>query len=167
MEDQDPMFDIAILTLKKDLKFGKTIKSITLPKKNEKFKEGSSGLISGFGYRQESAGSMSNTLLAVMVPTLKLSECKKLVKPYVPGTFCALSKKNRKDSCQVSVNIVTNFWKKNFNLCFEGDSGGPFVINNKLVGIVSYGIGCAHPKHPGVYTNVAAYMDFVTKEMKN
>lgn len=36
------------------------------------------------------------------------------------------------------------------------DSGGPLVLNNiTQVGIVSWGIGCAEPNFPGVYTNLA------------
>ncbi|MCK5923668.1 MAG: trypsin-like serine protease, partial [Methylococcales bacterium] len=43
----------------------------------------------------------------------------------------------------------------------HGDSGGPLVvIKNKrpvLAGIVSAGIGCAHPETPGFHTRVPAY----------
>nr|CAH7762324.1 unnamed protein product [Callosobruchus chinensis] len=43
----------------------------------------------------------------------------------------------------------------------EGDSGGPIVIDGKLAGVTSWGIGCAQPKFPGVYTKVTAYLDWI------
>jgi secreted trypsin-like serine protease len=44
----------------------------------------------------------------------------------------------------------------------EGDSGGPLVADDPRglpvqVGIVSWGLGCARPGAPGVYSRIAAY----------
>ena len=36
----------------------------------------------------------------------------------------------------------------------HGDSGGPLVVQNQLFGLISWGIGCARPKLPGIYTDV-------------
>lgn len=46
----------------------------------------------------------------------------------------------------------------------QGDSGGPIVIDKKLVGIVSWGNGCAQPGFPGVYTNIAYFGKWIDKQ---
>jgi secreted trypsin-like serine protease len=48
----------------------------------------------------------------------------------------------------------------------QGDSGGPLMMfspNNQwvLVGLTSYGYGCAQPDSFGVYTRVAAFQDWI------
>jgi trypsin len=45
----------------------------------------------------------------------------------------------------------------------NGDLGSPLVVNNVLVGIASWGIGCAEDSYPGVYTSIAKVKSFVTQ----
>lgn len=43
----------------------------------------------------------------------------------------------------------------------SGDSGGGLVCNDKLAGIVSFGIGCGRSDIPNVYTNVFRFLDWI------
>ncbi|KXI28573.1 trypsin-like serine protease [Paraglaciecola hydrolytica] len=47
----------------------------------------------------------------------------------------------------------------------QGDSGGPLIVQTgtgpQQVGIVSWGIGCADPNYPGVYTRVAEFTEWL------
>ena len=51
----------------------------------------------------------------------------------------------------------------------NGDSGGPLIagVNGEyvLVGIVSFGKKCASRNFPGVYTEVADFIDFITPHL--
>jgi secreted trypsin-like serine protease len=50
----------------------------------------------------------------------------------------------------------------------SGDSGGAMLSSERtsnghwaIIGITSFGVGCADPKFPGVYTRVDKYLDWI------
>lgn len=54
----------------------------------------------------------------------------------------------------------------------EGDSGGPLLLegpwgasSDELVGLVSWGLGCADDNYPGVYTRISHFYDWIIENM--
>ena len=53
-----------------------------------------------------------------------------------------------------------------------GDSGGPMLSNElsplkryAVIGITSFGVECADPDYPGVYTRVDNYLDWIAQHL--
>ena len=68
--------------------------------------------------------------------------------------------------------IAAGYIKQGGKDACQGDSGGPFVVkdaglNLVLAGATSWGIGCAKPKYPGLYANLAVLGDWVRKTIKS
>ncbi|CAK4638559.1 unnamed protein product [Aphanomyces euteiches] len=104
-------------------------------------------VVRGWGATQE-GGSSPNVLLELTVNSLSNAQCANLLKGYnVDSTMLCAGGQAGKDSCQ-------------------GDSGGPLTIESsgseKLVGVVSWGIGCAEANKPGVYGRISAAKDFIS-----
>lgn len=108
--------------------------------------------VSGFGALRED-GKSPMLLQFVQVMVLNDSKCR-VYKHYESRVnLCAGDMEGRKDSCQ-------------------GDSGGPLVVTggssgHTLIGIVSYGRGCARKGFPGVYTRVSSYIPFIMTHLRD
>ena len=56
----------------------------------------------------------------------------------------------------------------NLNFSLKNDSGGPLTDDqNRLVGVVSWGNGCARPGFAGVYARTANYIDWIIENSAN
>ncbi|XP_035454806.2 vitellin-degrading protease-like [Spodoptera frugiperda] len=131
--------DIAILWLPKPLVFSDKIRPVQLMGRGEEIKDGDDTIVTGWGNLYEIGGTPS-TLQRVTVQKINDAICNDAYKPLYAITnhmLCAGAPGGGKDACQ-------------------GDSGGPLVHNNKLAGVVSWGLGCARPEYPGVYSKVSA-----------
>jgi trypsin len=110
------------------------------------------GTLTVAGWGTTESGSTSDDLLYVDVPYVTDAQCRSAYgSEFNAATMlCAGDLANGGvDSCQ-------------------GDSGGPLVnASGVLVGIVSWGYGCAEPGNPGVYTNVGALYGNISAAVAN
>ncbi|XP_058875939.1 trypsin-1-like [Acipenser ruthenus] len=98
--------------------------------------------VSGWGNTMN-ANDNGNLLQCLEIPILSEQDCENSYPGMItPNMFCAGYLEGGKDSCQ-------------------GDSGGPVVCNGVLQGVVSWGYGCAERNHPGVYTKVCNFSDWI------
>ncbi|XP_071867005.1 trypsin-1-like [Bombus fervidus] len=129
-------FDVALLQINGTIEFGTNVQPIE-PANTEPWYDKMMN-VTGWGTLKE-GGSTSAQLMRVSVPIVSKSECADAYR-YMNGItdrmICAGYTSGGKDACQ-------------------GDSGGPLTADGILYGLVSWGYGCAKPKYPGVYTNVA------------
>jgi secreted trypsin-like serine protease len=103
----------------------------------------------GWGTLHEGDFEGSDVLMQVDVPIIATDKCKALpqYENITDGSICAgFLQTGGHDSCQ-------------------GDSGGPLFmkINGQIrhVGLVSWGIGCAEPNKPGIYTRTTSQLDWL------
>uniref|UniRef100_A0A8D2JHL7 Peptidase S1 domain-containing protein n=1 Tax=Varanus komodoensis TaxID=61221 RepID=A0A8D2JHL7_VARKO len=107
-------------------------------------------------------------LQCVKVPILTDAECKKAYPGNISDNMICLGYiEGGKDACQVRSLVLCTLgtaWESSeTTLLFilQGDSGGPVACDGVLQGIVSWGIGCALPGYPGVYTKVCKYVNWI------
>ncbi|KAK0161450.1 hypothetical protein PV327_009919 [Microctonus hyperodae] len=137
--------DLALLKLKRSVKFSKTVRPICLPQ-SESDPAGKEGTVVGWGRTME-GGMLPGVVHEVKVPILSLEQCRRMkykASRITTNMICA--GKGSQDSCQ-------------------GDSGGPLLVQDgdkvEIAGIVSWGVGCGRPGYPGVYTRVTNYLNWI------
>ena len=77
--------------------------------------------------------------------------------PLVSDEVCAGAYSGFSNDAMVCAGNVTS---GGIDTC-QGDSGGPLMAGGVLIGLTSFGIGCAQPGYPGVYTEVKNYASFI------
>ncbi|XP_017890394.1 trypsin epsilon-like [Ceratina calcarata] len=138
-----PVNDIALFRIADTFQFDNAQKSVKLFQGNSASLAGKYALITGWGDTE--SGNAPEALHKVSVPVVNTTSCNDAYRSIggVPkGQICAGYTQGGKDACQ-------------------GDSGGPMVVNDQLVGIVSWGIGCGGRNQPGVYTDVSYYRQWI------
>lgn len=147
--------DIALLRLNDRVPITDNIRPICLPTDPDELYVNVTATATGWGTLNES-GKPSCLLQEVQVPVMSNDDCKKTnysEKMISDNMLCAGYPDGMKDSCQ-------------------GDSGGPLIAEREdkrmqLIGVVSWGNGCARPGYPGVYTRVNRYVEWIKEKTKD
>ena len=137
--------DVSVLKFSQPLTFNSNVAAIALPAQGH----AATGdcVVSGWGTTTE-GGYTPSVLQKVTVPIVSDAECRDAYgdSDIEDSMICAGVPEGGKDSCQ-------------------GDSGGPMACSDTgstyLAGIVSWGYGCARPDYPGVYCEVAYFVDWI------
>ncbi|KAH8404641.1 hypothetical protein KR215_005806, partial [Drosophila sulfurigaster] len=138
--------DVAVIKLSSPVRQTSLIRAIPLASKTPD--SGTPAVVSGWGTTCFLLCSSPNNLMEVDVQIVQASDCGSSDYAYgsskiLDTMVCANGANDeKKDACQ-------------------GDSGGPLVANGELVGIVSWGNGCAWTNYPGVYADVASLKSWI------
>jgi trypsin len=141
--------DLGIIQLGTDLPFD-AVRTIQ-PGEEDLWEPATVAMVTGWGNRSPNGNDFPIVLHEVDVPIQADDVCShpsRYGSDFIAGKmFCAGDIVNGgEDSCQ-------------------GDSGGPIVVPDGadpvLIGVVSWGIGCARARFPGIYTELANYASFV------
>ncbi|RVE53600.1 hypothetical protein evm_001741 [Chilo suppressalis] len=149
---QADRFDVAVLTLDRNVHYMPHIAPICLPERGAEYL-GAYGWAAGWGALSPGSRLRPRTLQAVDVPVLDNRVCERWHRAnginvvIYPEMLCAGYKGGGKDSCQ-------------------GDSGGPLMLERAgrwyLIGVVSAGYSCASRGQPGIYHRVAHTVDWIS-----
>lgn len=146
-------YDLALLRFYEPVTFQPNILPVCVPQNDDYF-VGRTAYVTGWGRLYED-GPLPSVLQEVSVPVINNTVCESMYRSagyieHIPHIFiCAGWRRGGFDSC-------------------EGDSGGPMVIQREdkrflLAGVISWGIGCAEPNQPGVYTRISEFRDWINQ----
>ncbi|XP_038657382.1 transmembrane protease serine 2-like isoform X1 [Scyliorhinus canicula] len=144
-------YDVALMKLKSPFKFSEIIRPVCLPNYGQGFQTADECWISGWGDLVE-GGTPSQNLQRTSLPLITYRDCRTAYYEFLTSRMlCAGFEEGGVDACQ-------------------GDSGGPLVTTQEslwwLVGITSWGFGCARPGKPGVYSRVVKLLDWIYLQLK-
>ncbi|WYZ39659.1 hypothetical protein EsH8_III_001573 [Colletotrichum jinshuiense] len=137
--------DVAIWKLSTSIPTSSTVSYVTLPAANSDPVGGSNAQVAGWGVTSQSSSTIPVDLRKVTVPIVSRTTCRSQygTSAITTNMVCAGVTTGGRDSCQ-------------------GDSGGPLVDASKtLIGIVSWGDGCAQANAAGVYARVSTLLSFI------
>lgn len=154
-------FDIAVMKLGEVIEFNMNIQPACLWTKDSITRYGDQAQVTGWGVIESGSLKTSPELQAATVDIIDFHQCNKLLKNSCNRNWCGLQPDQ----------LCAGKMGGGVDAC-QGDSGGPLQVKIPLpilnqgtmhyvVGVTSFGVGCALPGLPGVYTKVAKFVDWI------
>uniref|UniRef100_A0A4W3JHJ1 Acrosin n=1 Tax=Callorhinchus milii TaxID=7868 RepID=A0A4W3JHJ1_CALMI len=147
--------DVALLRVDKAIEFGENIRPVCLPSQGEAVENTWKGChVTGWGRMEKGGRTSAHILQEAAVNIIPTATCQQ------PDWYGRLVNENM---------VCAGFAGGGIDAC-QGDSGGPLSCRHKhterfyLVGLVSWGQGCAERFRPGVYTRTSNYINWINKK---
>ncbi|XP_020625538.1 testisin-like [Orbicella faveolata] len=163
-------YDVALIKLKEPITFNDDVRPVCLPTMD--FPPGTNCYVTGWGATREGGNVAQVNMTCIHhIHDKDIHSLRKILQqaqvPLVPRDTCQLAYSDLQSSITERMRCA-GFSQGGVDAC-TGDSGGPLVCpsNNKwyLVGIVSWGFGCARPNRFGVYSDVLVLKSWVQETM--
>ncbi|XP_020798818.1 mite allergen Der p 3-like [Drosophila serrata] len=138
--------DLAMMKLRRPLRYNRCVQRVRLPRRRRRRRLPRCCLASGWGLASENAQNVQRYLRGVKVCRVRRRRC---VRTY------------RRAGITITRRMIC-YARRNRDTC-SGDSGGPLVYKNVLIGITSFGIGCARRRYPGVYVDIGDYVRWIKR----
>uniref|UniRef100_A0A8V5H557 Acrosin n=1 Tax=Melopsittacus undulatus TaxID=13146 RepID=A0A8V5H557_MELUD len=151
-------FDIALMELDQPVQCGYHVQLACVPDATVRVSQLSECIVSGWGAREarsESGASSRSVLQEARVRLMDISLCNS--SQWYQG---ALQRHN----------LCAGYPQGGIDTC-QGDSGGPLMCRDKrsnffwVVGVTSWGHGCARAKKPGIYTSTQHFHDWILYQL--
>ncbi|XP_061331944.1 acrosin-like [Pezoporus flaviventris] len=150
-------FDIALLELDQPVQCGYHVQLACLPDATLRLSQLSECFVSGWGATEARTGASSpSALQEAKVPLINVKLCNS--SQWYRGAI----KRH---------NLCAGYPQGGIDTC-QGDSGGPLMCREKranfywVVGLTSWGRGCARAKKPGVYTSTQHFHDWILYQLR-
>ncbi|KAM7021931.1 uncharacterized protein RBU47_003010 [Passerculus sandwichensis] len=152
----DQSNDIALLEMSEPVQCNSHIQLVCVPKATVNVAQLDTCYVAGWGATTARSQTSSDILQEAKVHLINVQIC------------------NSSEWYQGEVhshNLCAGYPEGGIDTC-QGDSGGPLMCKDKdadffwVVGITSWGRGCARAKRPGIYTSVRHFYDWIALQME-
>lgn len=154
-------YDIALMKLDIQVKFSESLQPACLWGSADTSKLGNAATFTGWGVVERRGRDTPAELQVISLDIIDSDKCDEYLTPYCNRNWCGFKEH------QICAGVLAG----GVDAC-QGDSGGPLQVKIPLpvtteggmhyvIGVASFGVDCALPNLPGVYTRVSSFIDWI------